>query len=167
MSALTMPSIIQTAFAFEAIINTPAILGLLFFPSATIRPFVASPLPSIELNDTAILLARCVGIFILTLTFQLLLTYPDTEDCVGKRRLVYWTLGVGEAGLIPLFLWEAFRTSDEAKAAGIWAGGFSRKFALMCVANLLWPIAWRIFVFRWRPEWFAAGARNNKDGKDE
>ena len=162
-----MPSIIQTAFAFEALINTPGIISLLFYPSTTLKPFLASPLPSVEVNDTAVLLARCVGIFVLTLTPQLLLAYPDTEDRVGKRRLVYWTLGVGEAGLIPLFLWEAFRASDEAKAAGIWAGGFSRKYALMCVANLLWPIAWRIYVFGWRPEWFAARAQNSKDGKDE
>ena len=162
-----MPSIIQIAFAFEAFINTPAIIALLFNPAATIKAFLASPLPSVEVNDTVTLLARCVGIFILTLTPQLLLAYPDSEDCVGKRRLVYWTLGAGEAGLIPLFLWEAFRSSDEAKAAGIWAGGFSRQSALMCVANLIWPIAWRIFVFGWKPEWFAGGTKNDKDKKHE
>ena len=162
-----MPSIIQKAFAFEVLITIPAVIGLLFFPSATVKLLLASPLPSIELNDTAILLARCAGIFILTLTALLLFAYPDTEDCVGKRRLVYWTLGVDEAGLIPLFLWEALRTSDEAKAAGHWAGGFSRGSALICAANLMWPLAWRIYVFRRRPEWFAAGASNNKGGKHE
>ena len=162
-----MPSIIQKAFAFEILITIPAVVGLLLSPSATVKLLLASPLPSIELNDTAILLARCVGIFIFTLTALLLLAYPDTEDCVGKRRLVYWVLGVGEAGLIPLFLWEALRTSDEAKAAGFWAGGLSRRSALMCAANLVWPLAWRIYVFRWRPEWFAAGARSNKGAKHE
>lgn len=162
-----MPSIIQKAFAFEVLIIIPAVISLLVFPSATVKLLLASPLPSIELNDTAILLARCVGILILTLTALLLFAYPDTEGCVGKRRLVYWTLGVGEAGLIPLFLWEALRTSDEAKAAGFWAGGLSRRSAIICAANLMWPLAWRIYVFRRRPEWFAAGARSDKGEKQE
>ena len=160
-----MPSIIQYAFAAEALINTPAIIALLFFPSATRKPFLASPLPSIELNATATLLARCVGVFILGLTSQLLLAYPDTEDCGGKRRIVYWTLGIGEAGLIPLFLWEALRASDEAKAAGVWAGGLSRNMALTCAANSAAPLAWRAFVFGWRPQWFAHGKEKGKGRK--
>ncbi|KAL2056189.1 hypothetical protein ABVK25_003832 [Lepraria finkii] len=162
-----MPSIIQYAFAAEALINIPAIIALLFFPTATLKPFLATPLPSIELNASATLLARCVGILILGLTPQLLFAYPNIEDRVGKRRLVYWTLGVGEAALIPLFLWEAFRKSDEAKAAGVWAGGFSRNMALTCAANLGVPIAWRIFVFVWRPQWFAGGEVKGKSGKRE
>ena len=162
-----MPSIIQFALAFESIINTPAIIGLLFFPSATLKPLLASPLPSIELNATTVLLARCVGVFILALTPPLLLACPDSKDCVGKRKLVYWTLGLGEAGLIPLFIWEAFRTSDEAKAAGFWAGGLSRNSALFCAANLVWPMIWRVFVSNYRPEWLAAEMTKSKEKKDE
>ncbi|KAL2041293.1 hypothetical protein N7G274_005675 [Stereocaulon virgatum] len=162
-----MPSIIQYAFAAEALINTPAIIALLFFPNATLKPFLATPLPSIEVNASATLLARCLGVLILGLTPQLLLAYPNTGDRVGKRRLVYWTLGVGEAGLIPLFIWEAFRASDEAKAAGVWAGGLSRNMALTCAANLVAPIAWRIFVFAWKPQWFAGEDDKGKGRRKE
>jgi len=162
-----MPSLIQTAFAIEAVLNVPGIIALIFFPSQTLKNFLASPLPSIELNETAILLARAVGACILGLTPQLLLAYPNTKDAVGKRKIVYWTLGMGEAGLIPLLIWEAFRASDEHKAAGVWAGGFSRKAALMSAANLIPLVLWRVYVFMVKPEWFEGGAAKSKGKKND
>lgn len=161
-----MPSLIQTAFAIEACLNLPGIIALIFFPSQTLKAFLASPLPSIELNDSAILLARAVGVCILGLTPQLLLAYPNTKDAVGKRKIVYWTLGAGEAGLIPLLLWEAFRASDQQKAAGVWAGGFSRQAALMCAANLVPLVLWRVYVFTVKPHWFE-GVDGKSEGKKE
>lgn len=67
---------------------------------------------------------------------------------------MYWTLGAGEVGLIPLLIWEAFRASDQHKAVGVWAGGFSRKAALMCAANLVPLVLWRVYVFAVKPHWF-------------
>ena len=149
-----MPSIIQTAFALEACSNLIAIVSLSFFPRQTLRYFLASPLSSLELNGTAVFLTRSLGLLILALTPQLLLAYPNSRDAVEKRKLVYWTLGTGEAALIPLLLHEAFRDTDERKAAGVWAGGLTRRFCLIAVANLVPILAWRFFVFFVKPHWF-------------
>jgi len=149
-----MPSIIQTALALEAFLNLPAIISLLFFPSAVLKPVLASPLPSLELNATTILLARSLGAVILALTPQLLLAYPNTKDCAAKRKVAYVTLGVGEAALVPLLLWEAFRASDQSKAVGVWAGGLGRRACLVSAANLVPLLAWRLYVFWVKPQWF-------------
>ncbi|MCJ1272709.1 hypothetical protein MMC21_000496 [Puttea exsequens] len=164
-----MPSPIQIALAFEAFANTPGIIALLAFPSQTLKPFLASEISSVDLSETALLLARCVGVFILTLTPQLFLAYPNTPDCVGKRKLVYHTLGVGEAALFPLFMFEALRASDGSKSVGLLAGGFSRKAALMYAATMILVLAWRVFVFAWRPQWFEGKEEQMKErrGKKE
>lgn len=149
-----MPSIIQTAFALEALINLPAIISLLFFPNEILKPVLASPLPSLELNATTLLLARSLGTMVLALTPQLLLAYPNSKDCAAKRKIAYVTLGAGEAALVPLLLWEAFRASDQSKAAGVWAGGLGRRACLVAALNLLPPLAWRIYVFWMKPHCF-------------
>lgn len=158
-----MPSIIQSAFFFEAVMNIPGIVSLIFYPESTLRPALAAKFSSspAELNQTTLLVARCAGVLILALTPQLLLALPDSQDCVGKRRLVYWGLGLGEAGLIPLFLWEAFRASDRAKLE--WQGGLTRRAALLCVGILTPPLAWRVFVFGWREHWFGPGGGRGRE----
>ena len=152
-----MPSIIQTALFFEALVNVPAIVSLIFYPESILRPALTTKFPfsAAELNRTATFLARSAGILILALTPQLLVALPDSTDCVGKRRLVYWTLGFGEAALIPLFLWEAFRAGDQDKLE--WRGGLTRRAALLCAGLLVPPLAWRIFVFGWKKHWFGPG----------
>lgn len=149
-----MPSIIQKALVIEAFVNLLAIISLLFFPSAVLKPALASHLPSLELNATTLLLARSLGAMVLALTPQLLLAYPNSKDCAAKRKIAYVTLGAGEAALVPLLLWEAFRASDQSKAAGVWAGGLGRNTCLVSAANLLPPLAWRIYVFLVKPQWF-------------
>ena len=160
-----MPSIIQSAFFFEAVINIPAIVSLIFYPESTLRPALAAKFSSSPtgLNQTTLLIARCAGVLILALTPQLLLALPDSQDCVGKRRLVYWGLGLGEAGLIPLFLWEAFRASDQAKLE--WQGGFTRRAALLCVGLLTPPLAWRVYVSGWREHWFGPEGGRGREKK--
>lgn len=161
-----MPSIIQSAFFFEALANVPAIVSLIFFPESILRPALATK-PSYsaaELNRTATFIVRCAGVLILALTPQLLLALPDSKDCVGKRKQVYWTLGLGEAGLIPLFLWEAFRASDRDKLE--WRGGLTRGAALLCAGMLIPPLAWRIFVFGWQEHWFGPeSGRGRENGR--
>ncbi|KAL9135944.1 MAG: hypothetical protein Q9175_002842 [Cornicularia normoerica] len=149
-----MPSIIQTAFFLEALVNVPAIVSLIFYPEYTLRPALATSFSSsaAELNRTAALIARCAGVLILALTPQLLLALPDSKDCVEKRKQAYWGLGLGEAGLIPLFLWEAFRASDQDKLQ--WQGGLAKRAALLCAGMMIPPLAWRVFVFGWREHWF-------------
>lgn len=158
-----MPSTIQYALAAEALLNSQAIIGLLFYPGATLRPFLASSIPSLELNSTVTFLARCIGAFIFGLTPQLLLAYPNSEDCEAKRRIVYWNLGFGEAGLIPLFLWEAFRASDEAKRASC----LSKKMAVISASILTVVLAWRVLVIGWRPQLLAEGKWESKGRKQK
>ncbi|KAF6229965.1 hypothetical protein HO133_004303 [Letharia lupina] len=160
-----MPSIIQTAFFFEALVNVPAIVSLIFYPESTLRPALTTnaSFSAAELNRTATFIARCAGVLILALTPQLLLALPDSKDCVGKRKQVYWTLGLGEFGLIPLFLWEAFRASDQDKLD--WRGGLTKRAALLCAGMLIPPLAWRVFVFGWREHWFGPeGGRGRENG---
>jgi hypothetical protein len=160
-----MPSIIQTAFALEAFVNLPTIIGLLFFPSAVLKLFIASPIPSLELNATTTFLARSLGGLVLSLTPQLLLAYPNSKDCAAKRKLAYVTLGTGEVALVPLLLWEAFRASDQSKAAGVSAGGLTTTSCLVSVANLTPLLAWRIYVFLVKPQWFGDTENVMEKGK--
>ena len=149
-----MPSIIQSALALEALLNVPAIVSLSFYPNHTINRFAVAPYPNSKINGTTEFLARSLGLLILALTPQLLLAYPNNKDCVGKRKLAYVTLGTGEAMLIPLLLWEAYRADDESKAAEVWAGGLSRSFCLVAIASLAIVLAWRIYVFGLKSHWF-------------
>lgn len=167
-----MPSIIQAAFFFEALTNVSAIVSLILLPERTLSHALVTrpPYSAAELNQTATLLARCAGVLIFALTPQLLLALPDSSDCVGKRKQVYWTLGLGEAGLIPLFFWEAFRASDQDKLG--WRGGLSRRTALLCAGMLVLPLAWRACVFGWKEHWFGPegsreqGKRTSTDQSD-
>lgn len=149
-----MPSPIQTALVLESILNLPAIISLLFFPTAVLKPALATSLPSLELNATTILLARSLGAIIFALTPQLLLAYPNTKDCVAKRKIAYVTLGAGEAALVPLLLWEAFRASDEVKAVAGGAGGLGRSVCLMASACLVPILVWRVYLFGVKPHLF-------------
>ena len=159
-----MPSIIQTALFLEAVINVPAIVSLIFYPETVLRPALTtnSILSAAELNRTTTLIARCVGVLILALTPQLLLALPNSADCVGKRKLVYWTLGLGEAGLIPLFFWEAFRERGQGEL-----GGFTKGASLLCAGMLIPPLAWRVFVAGWREHWFRPEGGRERDRKNQ
>ena len=145
-----MPSVIQKAFFIEALTNVLAIVSFIFYPESTLRPVVST---NLELSRSATLMTRCAGILVLALTPQLLLGLPDSKDCAGKRKQAYWGLALGEVGLIPLFLWEAFRASDLEKQQ-VWGGGLTRSAALLCTGMMIPPLAWRIFVFGWKEHWF-------------
>lgn len=146
-----MPSILQIAFFLEALMNIPGIVSLILYPEIVLRPAVTtnSISPAGELNRTATLSARCVGVLILALTPQLLLALPDSKDCEGKRKQVYLTLGCGEGGIIALFLWEAFRERSQEQL-----GGLTKTAALLCVGMMVPLLAWRVFVFGWKEHWF-------------
>ena len=155
-----MPSIIQTAFSLEALTNIPAIVFLIFYPESTLRPALAQNIsyPDAQLTRTATFMARCAGVLVLALTPQLLIALPNSKGCVGKRKQAYVGLGLGELGLIPLFLWEAFRAKDRLESAE----GLTRRAALLCAGMLSLPLAWRIFVFGWKEHWF--GPKDSRGG---
>ena len=147
-----MPSIIQIALASETLLNIPAVISLCFFPSQTLNLFLASLPANPDLDDTTLFLTRCLGFLILGLTPPLLLAYPNSSDASCKRKMIYMTLGLCEGVLIPLYLWEALRATDQIKAGG--AGGLSRSFCLAVAAISGMFLAWRVFVARFKPHWF-------------
>ena len=156
----TMPSIIQAAFLLEALLHIPTIINFIFYPESVLLPALAtnSISPALELNRTTTLLARCFGVVNFAFAAGMLLAVPDSKDCLGKRENVYWTLGLVEAGLIPLFLWEAFRTRGEEDV-----GGFTQRAALLSVVPMAPGLAWRVFVLRWKEHWLRPeGGRESK-----
>ena len=160
-----MSSMIQKAFAIEACLIVPGIIGLMLFPRGTLSNFLVSPWSGSAITPTTILLARVVGALILALIPQLLFALPDSKGVAEQRRLVYLTLGSGEAALIPLFLWEAFRATDAEKVLS--AGGFSRSSALFSVANLLALLIWRVWVWDYKPHWFEQSGGITAKGKSQ
>ena len=154
-----MPSVIQKAFIIEAVVNVIAATLLLVCPGFSLSYFLLTPLEPSEINSTTTLLIRVIAIFVLVLTPQLLLATPNATDLAAKRKLAYINLGVGEACLIPLLLWEALRATDTEKLLG--AGGFSRRAALASAFNLLPPLLWRVWVWKMRPHWFAGDAQGS------
>ena len=167
MDSSAKGTIIRYAFAIEASFNLPAIIALAFYPNATLSMYLVSDAQASTLDMTIAILARCLAALILALTPQLLLALPNTHGCVERRRLVYLTLGVGEAALIPLFLAEAFRATDAEKVMG--SGGFSQKATLNSVASLAPLLLWRIYVSIWKPQWFGAyeGSSRPKNPKSD
>ena len=157
---LSMPSIIQGAFFLEALVNIPVIITLIFYPKLILLPALAtnSISPALELNRTTTLLARCFGVIVLALSLGLLLAVPDSKDCVGKRKWVYWTVGLVEAGLIPLLLWEAFRTRGTEDL-----GGFTQSAALLCAGFMAPVLTWRVFVLGWKDNWLRP--ESGREGK--
>ena len=154
-----MPSIIQRALIIEACVNVLAAILLLFYPGQSLSYFLIKSVDPSEINSTTTLLVRVIAIFVLVLTPQLLLATPSSSDLAAKRKLAYINLGVGEAWLIPLLLWEAFRATDTEKL--LRAGGFSRRAALASAFNLWPPLLWRVWVWKMRPGWFEVDAQGS------
>ena len=69
-----------------------------------------------------------------------------------QRKSTYLTLGVAEAILVPLLLWEAFRATDAEKVLS--GGGFARSIALQSAASIGVFFGWRSWVWAFKPEWF-------------
>ena len=163
-----MPSIIQKALLLESLLNIVGIIALTCFPSNTLPYFLIASASPTSITPTAALLTRVIGLLFAALTFQILFAYPDSPDRVGQRKVVYFTLGVGEALLIPLLIREAFRATDVEKTEQGW--GFSQRAALTCAANLVPLVAWRLWVWFVRPEWFDgadSGVDRKIKGKEE
>ena len=162
-SLSTMPSIIQTVLLLEALAHIPTIINFIFYPESILLPALAtnSISPALELNRTTTLLARCFGVISLAHAVGTLLAVPDSKDCLGKRKYVYWATVLVEAGLIPLFLWEAFRTRGEEDV-----GGFTQRAALLAVQPIATGLAWRVFVLGWKEHWLRPGG-GREDKKKE
>ena len=158
-----MSSIIQKAFALEAFLNVPTIINLAFFPRATLSNFLVSPWSGSAITPTTLFWTRAAGAMTLAMTPQLLYALPESKGVGKQRKLVYLTLGAGEAALIPLLLWEAFRATDAEKMLS--GGGIKRSSALSGVAIFLACLTWRFWVWDFKPHWFEQSGGDANKGK--
>jgi hypothetical protein len=147
-----MPSIISLAFGLESCLNLGAGTVALVAPEWCLAQVVRH---SSFASPTASLLVQTTGSLLYALTTPLLLCLPDskhTDDVrarstlVGRRRLVYYTLGAQEACLIPLLLWNWAHRRDS---------GMERGSLLSMALNLVPFLGWRVWCLWWRPQWFA------------
>jgi hypothetical protein len=146
-----MPSIISLAFGLESCLNLSAGTIALTAPEWCLAQVVRH---SSFASPTAALLVQTTGGLLYALTTSLLLCLPDSkptdDSCarstlVGRRRLVYYTLGAQEACLIPLLLWNWARRRD---------AGMERGSLLSMALNLIPFLGWRVWCLWWRPQWF-------------
>jgi hypothetical protein len=147
----TMPSIISLAFGLESCLNLGAGTVALVAPEWCLAQVVRHPSFA---SPTASLLVQTTGSLLYALTTPLLLCLSDpkpTDDTrarsalAERRRLVYYTLGAGEACLIPLLLWNWMRRRD---------AGMERGSLLSMALNLVPFLGWRAWCLWWRPQWF-------------
>ncbi len=160
-----MSSIIQKAFALEALLALPSAFALIFFPRPSLSVFLVSPWSGNAITPTTILFGRVTGAMILAVTAPLLYGIPDKSGVAEQRKSTYLTLGTAETVLVPLLLWEAFRATDPEKILS--GGGFSRSVALESAASLLAILSWRSWVWALKPQWFGRSAEISEKGKTQ
>ncbi|GAB7348004.1 hypothetical protein MBLNU459_g5501t1 [Dothideomycetes sp. NU459] len=97
-------TIVRRAMVIEALFNIGT-LPLLLYPKEMLSYVVTRPS---EITDTAATMAQLFSTLVVgALTPLLLLGVPNTRSAIESRRTIYYTLGAGEAFLIPYFLYQA------------------------------------------------------------
>jgi hypothetical protein len=100
---IAMPSLIQAAFAIEAIIQVITAAALVAIP-ATACNFLSGTNVETELIPAALLtVLQLLGIFLVAITIPIVLSIPDGPNSVERRRFTYYMLGGAEALLVPYF----------------------------------------------------------------
>jgi hypothetical protein len=140
-----MPSIIQWAFLLEALANvgggTAAFLAPEWCLKGLLAPSLLSSSPTPPPSATTLM--QMFGLLTYTFTVPLLIAYPDGPHAKELRALTYWTLGSGEALLIPLML---------AKfAQGESVSGFDNGKLGFAAASFVGLIGWRLYALRINP----------------
>ncbi|EMD91599.1 hypothetical protein COCC4DRAFT_37344 [Bipolaris maydis ATCC 48331] len=135
-------STIRKAFILEATAN------LFTIPLITNTRFTLSLLlsnPSRDINPASVLFARLFGGLIVGgLTSALFAGAANTRNGIESRRPTYLMLGIGEACLIPILMWELIQGAPRA--------AISRAVAGVSIGFLLPPLLWRMYVLFVRPE---------------
>lgn len=145
-----MPSIIQSALIFEALVTFPPAAMLVVAPNWTLSKLLptATVLAGIPASTTS--LAQMVGSLIITLTVSLAMSIPNRPYITEIRRMTYWLLGAGEALLIPLLL------AKEGSSG--FKDGILKTGALQMAPFLIW----RATVLLGKPEWLTGGSALEK-----
>ncbi|GAB7348006.1 hypothetical protein MBLNU459_g5501t2 [Dothideomycetes sp. NU459] len=134
-------TIVRRAMVIEALFNIGT-LPLLLYPKEMLSYVVTRPS---EITDTAATMAQLFSTLVVgALTPLLLLGVPNTRSAIESRRTIYYTLGAGEAFLIPYFLYQAT----------VGHSGLTPLACLGMASCLIPPVSWRAYVFLQKPEWF-------------
>jgi len=80
---------------------------------------------------------------VLALTTPLVLAYPNTVAGIANRSTCYWTLGAGEAALVPIMLWQ-YLSGESAFSDGALIGA---------IGILGGTLAARMFLLGMKPAW--------------
>lgn len=163
-------SLIRRLMFLEGTFNILGAIPLLFFPTHLLQNyFCASPSDG---TASAATLLQWIGALFIGMTPQLFLALPNSKQAIESRRTVYWTLGAGEATLVPLLLWQAAKSAAASgevlekvgAKVGLGGQGFSTKVLLGAAVMLGTPLLGRAYVLFWRPELFG---RYKEVGKRE
>lgn len=141
-----MPSIIQSALIFEALVTFPPGALLVVAPNWTLSKLLPTTTILAGIPSSTTSLAQMVGSLIIALTVPLAMSIPDRPQIAETRRTAYWLLGAGEALLIPLLLVKEGSSGFE--------DGILKTGAVQMAPFLIW----RAIVLLGKPEWLAGGS---------
>lgn len=145
-------TIIQRALILETTGTALAGLLVLLHPTAFLTFLVSSP--SSAITPLAIGLTQWIAVLSFAFSIACAFSIPDTARAVQSRWGLYWTLGLGEAAMCVLFLWQMGREGEV---------GLSREGLWMGVLQLGGAVLWRGFVIVFKPHWF--GGREKGKGE--
>jgi hypothetical protein len=145
-----MPSAIQYALGIEAFVNVASSTAFIFYPKICL----SKALTTTTVPPSTTTLLQAVGTLVYALTVPLLLCLPDGPHAAHTRKIVYYTLGAGEAFLIPLFLYKGL--------AGEVDNGFGDRFMVAAAANLAPILAWRAWCLWVKPSLLVGNEQTTK-----
>jgi len=124
----------------ESLANITGGIGMLLFPNSVLYWMTKTSTPITPLH---LELVQWLGGVVLALTTPLLLAYPNTIAGIINRSTCYWTLGAGEAALVPIMAWQLMSGQSS----------FSDNSLIGGIAVLGGTLAYRAFVLNMKPEW--------------
>ncbi|MCJ1250806.1 hypothetical protein MMC30_008034 [Trapelia coarctata] len=128
--------------AIEAAFNVFGAIGMILAPDYVLSLMVSSPS---QITPLAVSLTQWLAAVVLALTAPLVLCLPNTRRAVESRATTYWTLGVGEGFLVPMFLWQMGKGEE--------GSGFTKQALVASAVQLGGLVGWRLYVLLGRPEW--------------
>lgn len=147
----------RIAFALEGVANmfsavpmiyNPGYVYSIISPDKTLDVLKSHPAAIMDNPDLAAsLIIQWIGALIVGLTIPLALGALDNPHFAVTRKMTYYTLGAGEAFIIPMMFWQLF--SGATQGAMITDG-----FLKAGILNLSGILAWRIFALTHKPHWF-------------
>jgi hypothetical protein len=150
MSHSHAKSTLTPAFQIEAVVN------MLTFPFITHPEFVLSHIllyPS-QINPSVILFTRLFGTVIAGITGPLL--FFAARSAPEVRKAAYWSLGLGEALMVPLLVGEAMKGGEARNGATL-----SVKAAVVALGSVAAPLAWRAYTLFSKSQWFGRSGRKD------